>query len=76
VTNGFTVIADDISRDVAAGIAILKEAGGLITTANPPADPATDEILDVRLGSRLYLGIRWVSHTRAGPFVYAVANTK
>ncbi|GAB1317332.1 hypothetical protein MFIFM68171_07542 [Madurella fahalii] len=44
--------------DVAAGIAILQEAGGLITTANPPADPATAKIEDARLGSRLYLAIR------------------
>ncbi|KAF2431290.1 inositol monophosphatase [Tothia fuscella] len=44
--------------DVAAGIAILKEAGGLITTANPPADPATAAIEEVKLGSRLYLAIR------------------
>lgn len=45
-------------RDVAAGICILREAGGLITTANPPSHPATDPIEDVRLGSRLYLAIR------------------
>ncbi|KAL2263807.1 hypothetical protein VTK26DRAFT_4974 [Humicola hyalothermophila] len=44
--------------DVAAGIAILQEAGGLITTANPPEDPSTAKIEDVRLGSRLYLAIR------------------
>jgi myo-inositol-1(or 4)-monophosphatase len=44
--------------DVAAGICLLQEAGGLVTTANPPADPATAEISDVRLGSRLYLAIR------------------
>ncbi|EAW07689.1 inositol monophosphatase family protein [Aspergillus clavatus NRRL 1] len=44
--------------DVAAGIAILLEAGGLVTTANPPANPETDPIEDVRLGSRLYLAIR------------------
>lgn len=44
--------------DVAAGIAILEEAGGLVTTANPPEDHATAEIPDVRLGSRLYLAIR------------------
>jgi myo-inositol-1(or 4)-monophosphatase len=43
---------------VAAGICILREAGGLITTANPPPDPDTDQIEDVRLGSRLYLAIR------------------
>ncbi|KAK1765453.1 inositol monophosphatase [Phialemonium atrogriseum] len=44
--------------DVAAGIAILQEAGGLVTSANPPEDPSTAEIQDVRLGSRLYLAIR------------------
>ncbi|KAF4218709.1 hypothetical protein CNMCM8980_003655 [Aspergillus fumigatiaffinis] len=44
--------------DVAAGIAILREAGGLVTTANPPANPETDPIEEVRLGSRLYLAIR------------------
>ena len=44
--------------DVAAGIAILHEAGGLITTANPPEDYAGAPIEDVRLGSRLYLAIR------------------
>ncbi|OAL45305.1 inositol monophosphatase [Pyrenochaeta sp. DS3sAY3a] len=44
--------------DVAAGIAILQEAGGLVTTANPPENEATCPIEDVRLGSRLYLAIR------------------
>ncbi|KAB2569937.1 putative inositol monophosphatase protein [Lasiodiplodia theobromae] len=44
--------------DVAAGICILQEAGGLVTTANPPENPATATIEDVRLGSRLYLAIR------------------
>ncbi|EAL90488.1 hypothetical protein KXX16_006446 [Aspergillus fumigatus] len=44
--------------DVAAGIAILREAGGLVTTANPPANPETDPIEEARLGSRLYLAIR------------------
>lgn len=47
-----------LSRDVAAGVAILLEAGGLVTTANPPEDPETAPIKDVRLGSRLYLAIR------------------
>lgn len=47
-----------LSRDVAAGVAILLEAGGLVTTANPPEDPETAPIEDVRLGSRLYLAIR------------------
>lgn len=45
-------------RDVAAGIAILQEAGGLVTTANPPEYYETAAIPDVRLGSRLYLAIR------------------
>lgn len=45
-------------RDVAAGVAILLEAGGLMTTANPPPDEATCPIPDVKLGSRLYLAIR------------------
>ncbi|KAF2969701.1 hypothetical protein GQX73_g3938 [Xylaria multiplex] len=44
--------------DVSAGIAILQEAGGLVTTANPPEDHQKAEITDVRLGSRLYLAIR------------------
>jgi len=44
--------------DVAAGICILQEAGGLVTRGNPPADPATTPIEEVKLGSRLYLGIR------------------
>jgi hypothetical protein len=47
--------------DVAAGIAILQEAGGLVTTANPPEDWADAPIEEVRLGSRLYLAIRWVT---------------
>jgi myo-inositol-1(or 4)-monophosphatase len=44
--------------DVAAGITILLEAGGLFTTANPPDDYAAAPIEEVRLGSRLYLAIR------------------
>lgn len=44
--------------DVAAGVCILLEAGGLVTTANPPADSATAPIEEVRLGSRLYLAVR------------------
>jgi hypothetical protein len=55
-----TLISNLCDRDVAAGIAILSEAGGLITTANPPSDPATAHIEEVRLGSRLYLAIRYV----------------
>ena len=46
------------ARDVAAGIAILQEAGGLVTTANPPAEPERAAIPGVRLGSRLYLAVR------------------
>jgi hypothetical protein len=30
-----------------------------MTTANPPEDPETAPIEDVRLGSRLYLAIRY-----------------
>ncbi|KAL1875494.1 hypothetical protein VTK73DRAFT_10044 [Phialemonium thermophilum] len=54
--------------DVAAGIAILKEAGGLVTSANPPEDPSTAEVLDASLGSRLYLAIRPAgpSHSETG----------
>lgn len=52
--------ADIHDRDVAAGIAILLEAGGLVTTANPPEDPEVAPIEEVRLGSRLYLAIRYV----------------
>ena len=44
--------------DVAAGICLLKEAGGLVTTANPPASPETAPIKDAHLGGRLYLAIR------------------
>ena len=44
--------------DVAAGICLLQEAGGLITTANPPEDIDTASIEDAKLGGRLYLAIR------------------
>ncbi|PNH57666.1 hypothetical protein VD0003_g125 [Verticillium dahliae] len=47
-----------LGRDVAAGIAILEEAGGLVTTANPPDDAATVDIPEAKLGGRLYLAIR------------------
>jgi myo-inositol-1(or 4)-monophosphatase len=47
------------NRDVAAGICILQEAGGLVTTANPPASIETDPIKEARLGSRLYLAVRY-----------------
>ena len=36
----------------------MQEAGGLITTANPPEDHLTAAIEEVKLGSRLYLAIR------------------
>ncbi|GKT41351.1 protein qutG [Colletotrichum spaethianum] len=42
--------------DVAAGFAILEEAGGLVTVANPPED--TSIIPEAKLGGRLYLAIR------------------
>ena len=48
----------DFDRDVAAGFAILEEAGGLVTTANPPSDPETADITRAHLGGRLYLAIR------------------
>ncbi|KJR81602.1 myo-inositol-1(or 4)-monophosphatase [Sporothrix schenckii 1099-18] len=48
--------------DVAAGFAILEEAGGLVTTANPPASATGDyadvAVEDAYLGGRLYLAIR------------------
>lgn len=44
--------------DVAAGICILEEAGGLVTRGNPPDNVDTAPIEEVKLGSRLYLGIR------------------
>ncbi|KAF2204803.1 hypothetical protein GQ43DRAFT_428637 [Delitschia confertaspora ATCC 74209] len=46
------------SRDVAAGIAILQEADGLVTTANPPKNFETAPIEEIRLESRLYLAVR------------------
>lgn len=55
-------------RDVAAGVAILLEAGGLVTTANPPKDPDTANIEDVRLGSRLYLAIRFFFSSIRSPY--------
>lgn len=51
-------VTDDDVRDVAAGICLLQEAGGLVTTANPPEEPQTAPIEDVKIGSRLYLAIR------------------
>jgi hypothetical protein len=48
----------NFERDVAAGFAILEEAGGLVTTANPPSDPETADITRAHLGGRLYLAIR------------------
>lgn len=44
--------------DVAAGICLLEEAGGLVTNGNPPSDWGTHEIKRVRLGGRHYLGVR------------------
>ncbi|ODQ83259.1 hypothetical protein BABINDRAFT_179166 [Babjeviella inositovora NRRL Y-12698] len=43
--------------DVCAGVIIVQEAGGLVTTANPP-DSTESPVPDVGLGSRLYLAIR------------------
>jgi len=45
-------------RDVAAGIAILEEAGGLVTTAKVPMNPDTADFEPVSLGGWLYLAIR------------------
>lgn len=42
--------------DVCAGFIIVEEAGGLITTANPPADRSV--IPEAALGGRLYLAVR------------------
>lgn len=50
--------ANVYSRDVAAGICILEEAGGLVTRGDPPDDVENAEIEDVKLGARLYMGIR------------------
>ncbi len=44
--------------DVCAGVVILEEAGGLVTTANPPQNWETTEIERARLGGRLYLAVR------------------
>ncbi|KAF2672731.1 inositol monophosphatase [Microthyrium microscopicum] len=44
--------------DVAAGICILQEAGGLVTTGTPPGNDLNIEISEVGLGSRMYLAIR------------------
>lgn len=53
-------------RDVAAGICVLQEAGGLVTTANPPLDGATAPVEDAHLGGRLYLAIRYASLLSTG----------
>lgn len=44
--------------DVAAGICLVEEAGGLVTGANPPVDWQTCAIERAKLGGRLYLAIR------------------
>ncbi|KAK5169784.1 uncharacterized protein LTR77_005762 [Saxophila tyrrhenica] len=48
--------------DVAAGICLLNEAGGLVTTANPPPTSSSTyadvAIPEAHLGGRLYLAIR------------------
>ena len=43
---------------MAAGICILEEAGGLVTRGDPPDDAENAEIEDVKLGGRLYMGVR------------------
>ncbi|RMZ84109.1 hypothetical protein DV738_g510, partial [Chaetothyriales sp. CBS 135597] len=54
--------------DVAAGICLLEEAGGLITTANPPDGWEVEgrEIERAKLGGRLYLAIRPATDARDG----------
>ena len=45
--------------DVAAGICLLEEAGGLVTTANPPEGwEEMKGVESVKLGGRLYLAVR------------------
>ena len=44
--------------DVAAGICLLREAGGLVTTANPPENVDEAPIEAAHLGGRLYLAVR------------------
>lgn len=44
--------------DVAAGICLVEEAGGLVTGANPPVDWESCPIGRAKLGGRLYIAIR------------------
>lgn len=44
--------------DVAAGICLVEEAGGLVTGANPPENWESCKIERAKLGGRLYLAIR------------------
>lgn len=53
-----TVLTHHREWDVAAGICLLQEAGGLVTTANPPDEHETTPIHDAPLGGRLYLAVR------------------
>ncbi|KAJ9608139.1 hypothetical protein H2200_007127 [Cladophialophora chaetospira] len=52
--------------DVAAGLCLVTEAGGLVTTANPPENWETATIEDAKLGGRLYLAIRPASNSLNG----------
>lgn len=53
--------------DVAAGICLLEEAGGLVTTANAPEGWEEEKgVPEVRLGGRLYLAIRPATDRRGG----------
>ncbi|EXJ63925.1 myo-inositol-1(or 4)-monophosphatase [Cladophialophora yegresii CBS 114405] len=52
--------------DVAAGICLVHEAGGLVTTANPPEDWEKGRVEDAKLGGRLYLAIRPASDCESG----------
>jgi myo-inositol-1(or 4)-monophosphatase len=52
--------------DVCAGICLLEEAGGLVTTANPPEDIEAAAIEPAKLGGRLYLAIRPAGDIKEG----------
>lgn len=47
--------------DVCAGFVIVEEAGGVITTANPPKEEGA--IPEAHLGGRLYLAVRGAADT-------------
>lgn len=47
--------------DVCAGFIIVEEAGGVVTSANVPEDPAN--VPEAHLGGRLYLAVRGAADT-------------